>query len=490
MAAVFSAAAEAPIAAGSAVLQQHRLRTQARAPRHRSEASPKAVGLRAQDVHEKVRDAVERLRGHGELSVPVTDESLENAADLTASFAAGLFPRGLGRFGADGNRNAPRCVERLPRHDGELIASRLPAFDGRRRRRRNRIGEKASVNGGLARRTLAHAANSVPRRKSDPRRCDPGVTETAKAWARAAREAGDGRFVTFCDAGALPLARRIAREAGASGATVVDVRGTTMAIVDKLHAALRRRAASRNTVVVACGAGALLDAVRLAAALYDGGAKTLLVATTLGAAIDRGVDPVARRGASAVVAPPLGLYVDYGTIPRFAKDGLGTLVRDALIEGDEFFDGLETLSPHPLRKWPWESVIDDALRVDRMHAGDERQILDLGLPFARAIAATRTVVPQTALALGIRAACLTARRVAKFGERDHLRVLAVLALLGFALHDEGIDADAVLERIPPETRFALPHAIGDVEAGLAIPRATLRRSIARLTTTPGAAEFR
>jgi 3-dehydroquinate synthetase len=316
------------------------------------------------------------------------------------------------------------------------------------------------------------------------------MSAIAVAVATAAREAGDGRFVTFCDAPARPLARRIAREAGSAGMTVVDVRGTTLAVVDTSHAVLRRRGATRRTTIVACGAGALLDAVRLAAALYAGGARTVLAATTLGAAIDRGVDPVARRGASAVEAPALGLYVDYAVIPRFAKDGLGTLVRDALIEGDEFFDGLETLSPHPLRKWPWESVIDDALRVDRMHAGDERQVLDLGVPFARAIAATRTVGAQTALALGIRAACLTARRIAEFGERDHLRVLAVLALLGFSLHDERIDADAVLAHIPADTRFALPHAIGDVEAGLTIPRATLRRSVARLTTTPGTAEFR
>jgi len=313
---------------------------------------------------------------------------------------------------------------------------------------------------------------------------------TASACARAARDAGDGRFITFCDPAAQPLARRITREAGAAGVAVVDVRGTNLAVIDKLHAALARRKATRRTIVVACGAGPLLDAVRIAAALYDGGARSLLVATTLGAAIDRGVDPVARRGMSSVTAPALGLYVDYAAIPRFAKDGLGTLVRDALIEGDDFFDGLETLSPHPLRKWPWESVIDDALRVDRMHAGDERQILDLGLPFARAIAATHSVAGQTALVLGIRAACLTARRVANFSERDHLRVLAVLALLGFSLHDERIDADAVLAKIPTETRFALPHAIGDVEAGLAIPRPTLRRSIARLTTTPGTAEFR
>jgi 3-dehydroquinate synthetase len=311
----------------------------------------------------------------------------------------------------------------------------------------------------------------------------------AVAAARSARAGGEGRFVTFCDAAALGLARQIARQPGGAGLTTIDVRGTTLAVVDRIHAALSRRGAAAHSVV-ACGAGPLLDAVRIASALYDGGAQTFLVATTLGAAIDRGVDPVARRGTTALTAPAAGLSVDYAAIPRYAKDGLGTLVRDALIEGDEFFDGLETLSPHPLRKWPWESVIDDALRVDRMHAGAERAVLELGRPFARAIAATRTVGAQTALALGIRAACLTARRVADFNERDHLRVLAVLALLGFSLHDERIDADAVLAKIPGETRFALPHAIGDVEAGIAIPRAALRRSIARLTTTPGTAEFR
>ncbi len=313
---------------------------------------------------------------------------------------------------------------------------------------------------------------------------------TTQALARAVRTAGDGKFIAFSDAGAAALVRRLGREPGALGTTVVDARGTTLGVIDTLHGALNRRRVTGGTVVVACGAGPLLDAVRIAAGLYAGGLRTILVATTLGAAIDRGVDPIARRGVTALAAPPLALQVDYEAIPRGAKDGLGTLVRDAFIEGDEFFDGLETLSPHPLRKWPWESVIDDALRVDRMHAGDERRVLDLGMPFAQAIAATHSVPPQTALALGIRAACLTARRVADFGERDHLRVLAVLALLGFSLHDVRIDADAVLAKIPGETRFTLPHAIGDVEADLSVPRPTLRRSIARLTSTPGTAEFR
>ncbi len=316
------------------------------------------------------------------------------------------------------------------------------------------------------------------------------MTSNAPELARLAREAGNGRFITFCDPGAASMGRRFARQPGALGVSVVDPRGTTLAVVDAMHAVLKRRGAGPGTIVVACGAGPMLDAARLAGALYAGGLRTMLVATTLGAAIDRGVDPIARRGSTALAVPPFALNVDYDSVPRSTRDGLGTLVRDAFIEGHDFFDGLETLSPHPLRKWPWESVIDDALRVDRMHAGDERRVLDLGLPFAHALAATHSVAPQVALALGIRAACLTARRVADFGERDHLRVLAVLALLGFSLHDERIEADAVLAKIPAQTRFTLPHAIGDVEANIAVPRPMLRRSIARLTTTPGSAEFR
>ncbi|MFN2459856.1 MAG: hypothetical protein ABR591_04075 [Candidatus Velthaea sp.] len=307
---------------------------------------------------------------------------------------------------------------------------------------------------------------------------------------RLARDCADGRCVVFADGATQTAARRLARAAAALGTTVADVHGTSLAAIDQIHAALRRRGATRRTAVVAYGGGALLDAVRIAAALFEGGAPAILVATTLGAAIDRGVDPVARRGCVHVTAPPTALLVDYAAIPASARDGLGTLVRDAFIEGDEFFDGMETLAPHPLGKWPWQSVIDDALRVDRMHAGDDRRILELGMPFAAAIAATHPMETQHALALGLRAACLAGRRIAAFSERDHLRVLAVLALLGFALHHARLDPDAVVAAIPNGTRFALPHAIGDVEAGIVIPRQVLRRAVQRLTSTPGAAEFR
>lgn len=282
----------------------------------------------------------------------------------------------------------------------------------------------------------------------------------------------------------------LGHERGCAGTMVIDPHGTSLAVVDRMHGALQRRGVPAHATAVAYGSGALIDAVRLAAGLYQGGLPVIAAATTLGAAIERSVDPQARRGATVLPAPLAQLFVDYAEIARASKDGLGTLVRNAMIEGDEFFDGLETLAPHPLRKWPWESVIGDALRVDRMHHAEERDVLDLGWPLARAIVAMYAVAPQPALALGLRGACLIGRRVAGFDEREHLRVLAMLALLGFALHDTRIDAEAILAAIPSETRFTLPHKIGDVEAGLRVPRATLRTAIARLAHAPGAAEFR
>lgn len=308
--------------------------------------------------------------------------------------------------------------------------------------------------------------------------------------AAAARDAGTGTFAVFCDARSTSDARALARERGSAGSMTIDARGTSLALVDRIHGALRRRGVRPGATAVAYGSGAVIDAVRIAAALYGGGMPALAVATSLGAAIERSADPDAVRGSAAIARPLAHVFVAYDAMASAARDGLATLVRNAVVEGDDFFDGLETLAPHPLRKWPWESVVEDALRIDRMHEDDDRAVLALGLPFAHGISATLGIAPQPALALGLRAACLTARRVAGFGEGDHLRVLALLALLGFSLHDVRIDADALLAAIPADTRFALPHRIGDVAGGFRVARPTLRKALARLASAPGAAEFR
>ncbi len=302
---------------------------------------------------------------------------------------------------------------------------------------------------------------------------------------QAIRDAGGGResFVVF--RGPRTVALR-----GLGGTVALDARGDGFDAIARVVAALERRGANAGTVAVAHGDGALGDAVRIGASLYHGGIGVILVTTSLGGLLARATDAVARRGSVAVQRAPLAVLIDERDFARTARDGLALLARNALIEGHDLFESLETLAPHAPRRWPWAALGADALHVDRMHGEDERAVFTLGQPFAQAIAQTTGLRSQPALALGLRAAALAGRAVAGMPRADHLRLVTLLALLGYPLFDARIDARAVLAALPPDEMFALPHAIGDVEPNVRVPRAMLRRIVARLATPPGAVEFR
>jgi len=301
----------------------------------------------------------------------------------------------------------------------------------------------------------------------------------------AIRSAADGResFVVFRGPRALPLR-------GLGATVALDTRGDGLEPVATVLATLERRKAGRGFVAVAYGDGPLVDAVRIGAGLFRGGIPVVVVATSLGALLERATDAVARRGSIAFERPPLAVLFDERDFARTARDGLALLARNALIEGHDLFASLETLAPHAPGRWPWASLGADALHVDRMHRDAERAVFGLGQPFARAIAATAGLRSQPALAIGLRAAALAGRAVTGLPRADHLRLVTLLALLGYPLFDERIDPSAVLAALPLETTFVVPHAIGDVEANVRIPRATLRRIIGRLASPPGAIEFR
>jgi 3-dehydroquinate synthetase len=301
----------------------------------------------------------------------------------------------------------------------------------------------------------------------------------------AIRSAADGResFVVFRGPRALPLR-------GLGATVALDARGESIEAVAAVLATLERRKAGPGFVAVAYGDGALVDTVRIGAGLYRGGIPVIVVATSLGALLERATDPIARRGAIALERAPRAVLFDERDFARTARDGLALLARNALIEGHDLFTSLETLAPHAPGRWPWASLGADALHVDRMHHDAERAVFGLGEPFARAIADTAGLRPQQALAIGLRAAALAGRAVTGLPRADHLRLVTLLALLGYPLFDERIDPSAVLAALPHEATFVVPHAIGDVEANVRIPRATLRRIVGRLATPPGAVEFR
>jgi 3-dehydroquinate synthase len=282
----------------------------------------------------------------------------------------------------------------------------------------------------------------------------------------------------------------------------------TLATVEHVLERLLAAAADRDTLVLGVGGGIASDTFGYAAATYMRGVPYAHVATSLVAMADAaiggktGVNLGGGKNIVGVFKDPVAVFCDVPalrTLPfRAIREGLAEIVKAGVIEGADLFDALETLSPHPFAKWPWAAVIAGAVKVktaivaDDRHEAGMRELLNLGHTFAHAIerASEYRVTHGAAVALGLRAAGLLALRTGRFSERDHLRVLALLALLRLPLRTS-VDAGAIFaamrgdkKRRGGTLRFVLPRAIGDVEYGIACDERSVRAVLASLQRAP------
>lgn len=333
-----------------------------------------------------------------------------------------------------------------------------------------------------------------------------------------ARSKHYARAVVLCDRKVVERAGGIARALGRSTPVLsfpLGERKKTLATLQRVLEALAAERADRETLVVGVGGGVAGDLFGLAAALYMRGVAFVNVATSLVAMVDAsvggktGVDLPAGKNLAGVFRDPKAVFCDIGalaTLPeRHLREGLAELVKHGIIEGGEAFDALETLAPHSLRKWPWETVVAESLRIKAMIVGDDRleagarAILNLGHTFAHAIELSteyRTTHGE-AVAIGLRLAGLLALRTGRFSAAEHLRVLSLLALLRLPMNLPEDDVDGVYAAMASDKksrngtlRFVLPRALGDVEYGIVVPARTVRAVLARARMSPGDAEFR
>jgi 3-dehydroquinate synthase len=331
-----------------------------------------------------------------------------------------------------------------------------------------------------------------------------------------ARERAFTRAVVLCDRNVLPLAMDIARPW--RGAPVIPFalgeRRKTMKSLERVLEALAAAGADRSTLVIGVGGGVAGDLFGFAAAVYMRGVPFVNVATTLVAMVDAAVggktavDLAAGKNLAGAFHDPVAVFCDVAalaTLPeRHIREGLAELVKHGIIEGNDAFTGLETLAPHPLRTWPWETVVADSVRVKAMIVGDDRvergsrEVLNLGHTFGHAIELVSDYKTShgTAVAMGLRGAGLLALRTGRFSRTEHLRVLTLLALLKLPLVSPA-DVDALLAAMSSDKksrdgalRFVLPRAIGDVEYGVTVPKRALRAVLQRMTRLPGESEFR
>lgn len=329
---------------------------------------------------------------------------------------------------------------------------------------------------------------------------------------------GKPRCVVLCDRNLLARATAIGKKLGRA-TPVLDFalgeRRKTLRTVATVLEALAQAGADRGTLVVGVGGGVAGDLFGYVAASYMRGVGFVNVATSLVAMVDAsvggktGVDLRAGKNLAGVFRDPLGVFCDVGslaTLPdRSFREGLAELVKHGIIEGGEIFESIETLAPHPLRTWPWETIVADSLRIkamyvleDRLEAG-ARETLNLGHTFGHAIelATDYRTSHGAGVAIGLRAAGLLALRTGRFSGAEHLRVLSLLALLRLPLVSPIDDASALIAAMGHDKkardgtlRFVVPRALGDVEFGVTVPSRTVRAVLGRLRDEPGDAELR
>ena len=281
-----------------------------------------------------------------------------------------------------------------------------------------------------------------------------------------------------------------------------------LSTVERVLDAMLDAGVERSTLVLGVGGGVASDLFGFAAATYMRGVAYAHVATSLVAMVDAaiggktGVDLRGGKNLAGVFADPKAVFCEIAalqTLPyRSLREGLAEIVKAGIIEGDDLFDSLEELSPHPFWQWPWMELVYAAVKVKTMIVTDDRlesgmrELLNLGHTFAHGIeqASGYRVTHGAAVAIGLRAAGLLALQTGRYTEGDHMRVLTLLTLLGLPTRTT-VDATAILAAMQHDKkkrdgtlRFVLPRAIGDVEYGVACSERSVRTVLARLARAP------
>jgi 3-dehydroquinate synthase len=281
-----------------------------------------------------------------------------------------------------------------------------------------------------------------------------------------------------------------------------------LATVEQVMDALLEKGVERGSLVVGVGGGVASDLFGFACATYMRGVGYVHVATSLVAMVDAaiggktGVNLREGKNLAGAFHDPVGVFWDIRALRTLApsgwREGLAEIVKAAIIEGGDFFEMLEELAPHAQRRWPWQIVIDQAIKVKTMTVADDRleagtrELLNLGHTFGHAIerASKYRTTHGAAVAVGLRGAGLLALRTGRFSEAEHLRVLTLLALLGLPL-ETSLPPEAVFEAMSADKkrraarlRFVLPRAIGDVEYGVQCDTRSVRAVLQRLREPP------
>ena len=242
------------------------------------------------------------------------------------------------------------------------------------------------------------------------------------------------------------------------------------AAVEALHRAALRHRLCRQSLLIAIGGGAVLDAVGFAAATAHRGVRlvrmpsTVLAQNDAGIGVKNAVNRFGRKNFVGSFAPPFGVVNDLAlldTLPaRERIAGIAEAVKVALIRDAAFFEALHTdrLRLAALEPESTEQMIVRCAELHLEHirsAGDPFELgsarpLDFGHWSAHALEelSDAAIRHGEAVAIGVALDSLYAARTGLLDELSCRRIVATLEDIGFTL------AHPALARLDVEAALA------------------------------------
>ncbi|MFI5307778.1 MAG: 3-dehydroquinate synthase [Polyangiales bacterium] len=266
-------------------------------------------------------------------------------------------------------------------------------------------------------------------------------------------------------------------------------------LIAMLHADLNRLGVDRQSVVLAIGGGAVLDAAGYAAATAHRGVRLVRLPTTVlaqndsGVGVKNGINAFGKKNFLGAFAPPFAVICDSDFLrtlsPRDLRAGMAEAVKVGLIRDAAFFEWLEQCSGALSRfaQPELEQLIRRAAEIHLRHIGSggdpfesgSARPLDFGHWAAHKLEALtdHALRHGEAVAIGMALDSRYSAQVGLLSEAALERICALLEALGFALWHDALgllDADekpAVLaglqefrEHLGGELTVTLLQAIG------------------------------
>lgn len=185
-------------------------------------------------------------------------------------------------------------------------------------------------------------------------------------------------------------------------------------ILAKVWSFLASGGASRRSLLVALGGGALTDLAGMAAATYMRGIGTIYIPTSLLAMVDASVggktaiDYAGVKNLIGVFHPPLEVFIDLSYLDTLPIDqlfsGYGEVIKTALLSGEKLWHEVIALGdPQYATTEQWQSIIEQCLsykqqivEADPNESNGLRRVLNLGHTTAHALEALALARPQSA----------------------------------------------------------------------------------------------